>query len=134
MILGLVAAQRNQWQAAEKSFGEIIRLEPSNPFGYFYLGQVSLNQQKWAQAVQYFSKAMEHQYPDGDRLMVELALAENEAGQPRQALESLNKVQAPENGSYSAQYHAVKAFALEKLTQPGNRARGNAPCPRHRRL
>ena len=32
--------------------------------------------------------------------MVELALAENEAGQPRQALESLNKVQAPGNGSH----------------------------------
>ena len=119
MILGLVAAQRNQWLAAEKSFGAIIRLEPSNPFGYFYLGQVSLNQQKWARAVQYFSQAMEHQYPDRDRLMVELALAENEAGQPRQALESLNKIQGSGNGSYSAQYHAVKAFALEKLNQPG---------------
>src|SRR4029077_20492608 len=46
LILGLVAAQRNQWLAAEKSFGSVIRLEPSNPFGYFYLGQVSLNQQK----------------------------------------------------------------------------------------
>jgi tetratricopeptide (TPR) repeat protein len=116
MILGLIAAQRNQWLAAEKSFGAVIRIEPSNPFGYFYLGQVSLNQQKWAKAVQYFSKALEHQYPDRDRLMVELALAENEAGQPQQALESLNKIQA--QGSFSAQYHAVKAFALEKLNQP----------------
>ena len=119
MILGLVAAQRSQWLAAEKSFGAVIRIEPSNPFGYFYLGQVSLNQQKWPKAVQYFSKALEHQYPDRGRLMVELALAENEAGQPQQALESLNNVQAPENGSFSAQYHAVKAFALEKLNQPG---------------
>jgi tetratricopeptide (TPR) repeat protein len=119
MILGVIAAQRNQWPAAEKSFGAVIRLEPSNPFGYFYLGQVSLNQQKWPKAVQYFSQAREHQYPDRDRLMVELALAENEAGQPQQALESLGKVQAPENGSFSAQYHAVKAFALEKLNQPG---------------
>jgi tetratricopeptide (TPR) repeat protein len=117
MILGVIAAQRNQWPAAEKSFGAVIRLEPSNPFGYFYLGQVSLNQQKWIKAVQYFSKALEYQYPDRDRLMVELALAENEAGQPQHALESLNKI--PGDGSFSAQYHAIKAFALEKLNQPG---------------
>ena len=39
MILGVIAAQRNQWPAAEKSFGAVIRLDPSNPFGYFYLGQ-----------------------------------------------------------------------------------------------
>jgi tetratricopeptide (TPR) repeat protein len=119
MILGVIAAQSSQWLAAEKSFGAVIRLEPSNPFGYFYLGQVSLNQQKWAKAVQYFSQAMEHEYPDRDRLMVELALAENEAGQPQQALESLNKIRTPGDGSFSAQYHAVKAFALEKLNQPG---------------
>src|SRR5215472_12640784 len=54
LILGLISAQRNQWPAAEKSFSALIRLEPSNPFGYFYLGQVSLNQQKWTKAIQYF--------------------------------------------------------------------------------
>jgi len=134
MILGLVAAQRNQWLAAEKSFGAIIRLEPSNPFGYFYLGQVSLNQQKWAQAGPIFLQAREHQYPDGDRLMVELALAENEAGQPRQALDSLNKIQGPGNGSYSAQYYAVKAFRFGKVEPAGTRSRGHAACARHRRL
>jgi len=38
LILGVIAAQRREWLAAEKSFGAVVRLDPSNSFGYFYLG------------------------------------------------------------------------------------------------
>src|SRR5712692_3676331 len=56
MILGVIAAQRRQWEAATKHFGAVIRLAPSGPNGYFYLGQAHLYQQKWEEAAGYFAK------------------------------------------------------------------------------
>src|SRR5438105_3898520 len=64
MILGIVAAQKNQWQASNKHFEAVLQLEPSNPFGYFYLGQAKLYQQQWEKAIQYFTKALELRYPE----------------------------------------------------------------------
>ena len=60
----------------------MVSLEPSNPFGYFYLGQSKLYQQQWDAAIRYFSNALKRQYPERERLLVELALAQNEAGHP----------------------------------------------------
>src|SRR3981189_221297 len=49
MILGVIAAQNNEWEVSNRHFLTILRLDPSNPFGYFYLGQAKLYQQQWAQ-------------------------------------------------------------------------------------
>src|SRR3954453_10999601 len=38
MILGIIAAQKNDWQVSNRHFQTVIRIEPSNPYGYFYLG------------------------------------------------------------------------------------------------
>lgn len=62
LILGIVAARRNQWDAATRSFKALIQLVPSDPQAYFYLGQACLYQQKWDQAVTYFSLARDHNY------------------------------------------------------------------------
>jgi tetratricopeptide (TPR) repeat protein len=119
MILGVSAAQGNQWPAAEKHFQSVIKLAPTSPHGYFYLGQAALYQHKWDRAAGYFVQALERGYPDRQRAIVELALALNELGQPEQALESLSKVDAPAAGPMAAQYHAVRAFALGKLNRGG---------------
>src|SRR4051794_37319894 len=42
MILGVIAAQNNQWDVANRHFQTIVKLDPSNPYGYFYLGQAQL--------------------------------------------------------------------------------------------
>jgi Flp pilus assembly protein TadD len=118
MILGIIAAQANQWKDADSRFQSVIQLDPRNPYGYFYLGQSALYQQQWEKAVGHFAKALENNYPDQQRLIIELALAQNEAGQPQQALENLRKVQPPPAGPLAAQYHATQAFALGKLNQP----------------
>ena len=118
LILGVIAAQNKDWTTSNRHFRTVVRLEPANPFGYFYLGQASLYQQKWDAAIQYFSQAKKRQYPEGDRLAVELALAQNEAGHPEQALASLSGVAEPPDPSLAAQYHAVSAFAQAKLNQP----------------
>lgn len=118
MILGIVAAQRKQWDAADRHFQSVIRLAPAHPDGYFYLGQAKLYQQQWEPAVQNFLKALERNYPGRERLLVELAFAQNEAGHPQDALKTLTKLQPPREGPSAAQYYAVTAFAQFKLNQP----------------
>jgi Flp pilus assembly protein TadD len=118
MILGVIAAQQQQWDAANLHFGAVVRLAPSNPHGYFYLGQANIYQKNWTRAVYYLTRALERNYPDHERLIVELAFAENEAGRPKQALATLEKVRLPVQGPLGAQFHAVTAFVQERLYQP----------------
>jgi tetratricopeptide (TPR) repeat protein len=115
MILGIIAAQKKDWITSNRHFRAVVRLEPSNPFGYFYLGQAKLYQQQWDAAIQYFSDALKRQYPEKERLLVELALAQNEAGHPEQALANLAGIAPPDSESLAAQYYAVAAFAHGKL-------------------
>jgi Flp pilus assembly protein TadD len=115
MVLGVIAAQKNDWKSSDLHFKTLVRLEPGNPYGYFYLGQAALYQQRWAEAIQYFSKALERQYPDRERLLIEMSLAQNEAGEPHWALETLSSFSP--TSPQSSQYYAVKAFALDKLGQ-----------------
>jgi Flp pilus assembly protein TadD len=117
MILGVIAAQQQKWTAANLHFGAVVKLVPSDPHGYFYLGQASLYQHNWAKAADYFAQALQRNYPDRERLVVELAYAENEAGRPKQALATLQKIRPPAEGPHAAQFHAVTAFVQEKLGQ-----------------
>ena len=117
MILGVIAAQKNQWDVSNRHFEAVVRLEPSNPHGYFYLGQAKLYEQQWDKAIQYFTKALELDYPDRERLLIETAFAQNEAGRPQQALSNLSGIAAPADPRLAAQYHAVTAFAEGKLNQ-----------------
>ncbi len=119
MILGVIAAQANQWDVSNRHFLTVVRLDPANPFGYFYLGQAKLYQQQWAQAISYFTKALERKYPERERLMVELAMAQNESGKPQQALDTLSKISPPADPRQAAQYFAVTAFALGRFNRAG---------------
>src|SRR6266496_5755223 len=67
MILGVIAAQKNQWDISNRHFEAVIRVDPSNPYGYFYLGQANLYQRQWEKAIQYFKKALDLQYPERER-------------------------------------------------------------------
>ena len=117
MILGVIAAQGQKWDAANLHFGAVVRLLPADPHGYFYLGQANLYQRNWAKAAYYFTRALERNYPDQERLIIELAFAENEAGRPKQALTTLGKVRPPVEGPLAAQFYAVTAFVQAKLHQ-----------------
>jgi tetratricopeptide (TPR) repeat protein len=122
MILGVLAAQKKEWNVSDKHFQAVVKLEPSNPFGHFYLGQSRLYQQQWDAAIRYFRSALERQYPEKERVLVELALAQNEAGHPDHALATLHEAAPGGDDGLSAQYYAVTAFACAKLNQPGQSA------------
>lgn len=117
LILGIAAAQQADWDAATKSFLTVARLAPADPHAYFYLGQARLYQRQWAAAIQNFEQAMRRKYPDPQRLLVELAMARVEAGQPIQAMKDLERAGTPEDPRLAAQQRAVTAFALARMGQ-----------------
>ena len=119
MILGLIAAREGEWKAAIKNLEAVVRLNPSSPHGNFFLGQAYHQQAHWEKAIPYLAKALESGHPERERLVLQLAVAQNEAGRPSQALESLSKFPAPAGGPPAAQYHAVSAFAHAALDRPG---------------
>ena len=117
MILGLVAAARNQWVEAKAELEKVTDVAPHDPNAYFYLGQVCLYLKQWPQAIKHFNAATERRYPDRSRLGIELALAQNESGAPQQALSTLKEAGIP-NGPYEPQYYAVRALVEANLHQP----------------
>ena len=119
MILGVIAAQKNQWDVANRHFQTIVKLDPSDPYGYFYLGQAQLYQRDWEAAIKYFTSALEREYPETRRVLIELALAQNEAGHPTDALATLGKTSPPDEQSLAAQYYGVTAFAQASLNHLG---------------
>ncbi|HTM47682.1 MAG TPA: tetratricopeptide repeat protein [Bryobacteraceae bacterium] len=117
MILGVIAAQKSQWRVSDSHFETVVKLDPASPHGYFYLGQSKLYQKQWDAAIRFFTSALERQYPETGRLLVELALAQNEAGRPREALGTLAKTQPPPDPRLAAQYYGVTGFAQGNLNQ-----------------
>ena len=117
MILGVIAAQKNQWEVSNRHFQMVVKLDPSNPYGYFYLGQAKLYQRQWDAAIKLFKSALDRQYPETGRLLVELALAQNEARHPEAALATLSKTSPPDDPRLAAQYYGVTAFARGSLNQ-----------------
>src|SRR5262249_10291434 len=89
------------------------------PYGYFYLGQAQLYQRDWEAAIKFFTSALERQYPETGRLLVELALAQNEAGHPTEALATLGKTSPPDDQGLAAQSYGVTACARGRLNQLG---------------
>ena len=55
MILGAIAAQKNDWETSNRHFEAVVKLDPSNPYGYFYLGQEKLYQRQWDAAIKFFT-------------------------------------------------------------------------------
>ena len=119
MILGLIAVRRGAWKEATGNFEAVVRSDPSSAHGNFFLGQAYHQQGRWEKAIRHLAKALESGHPDRGRLILQIAVAHNEAGRPSQALESLRKLPAPAGGPPAAQYHGVSAFAHAALDQPG---------------
>jgi len=111
MLLGIIAAERQMWKEADERFETVILLSPGDPYGYFYLGQSSLQQQQWGRAADNLAKALERNYPEKEQVVIELALAQCENNNPERALLTLNSVKPPADPVLAAQFYAVRAFA-----------------------
>ena len=118
MFLGVISSQRGQWGEAIEHFRAVVHIAPANAQAHFFLGTAYAAEEKWAEAVQSFSAALDHQFPERDRLIVELAPAQTESGYPKQALTSLQSIEAPSDKRLASQYHSAQAVAHQRLDQP----------------
>ncbi|MDA1316290.1 MAG: tetratricopeptide repeat protein [Acidobacteria bacterium] len=118
MFLGIITSQSGQWREAIEHFQVVVEATPANAHAHFFLGAAYGAEGKWAEAAQSYSLALKNQFPERDRLIVELARAQIESGQPKQALTTLRSIEAPSDKQLASQYHAVQALAQQRLDQP----------------
>jgi tetratricopeptide (TPR) repeat protein len=59
-LIGLYHRQQGNFQEAEKHYKELVRLYPDYEGGYYGLGLVYRSYGRHAEAIEYFSKALEH--------------------------------------------------------------------------
>lgn len=120
MLLGIIASQQGKSAEAIDHFRVVVQATPANAHAHFFLGAAYAAEGKWAEAAQSYTLALENQYPQRDRLMIERALAQAEAGEPSDALASLKSMEEPSDQKLASQYHAVQAVAHQRLDQPTN--------------
>lgn len=118
MFLGIISSEQGQWSEAIDHFKVVAQATPDNAHAHFFLGAAYGGEGKWAEAVQSYSLALKNQFPQRDRLMVGLAQAQTESGQPMQALTTLESIAAPADKQLASQYHFVQAVAQQRLDQP----------------
>ena len=119
MILGVIAAQKNQWERRQPALRDDGQARPVESVWLLLSRPGATVSARWDAAIKYFTSALERQYPETGRLLVELALAQNEAGHPKEALATLGKTSPPDDQRLAAQYYGVTAFAQASLNQLG---------------
>jgi tetratricopeptide (TPR) repeat protein len=77
--LGNIYLETNLSAKAETSFKQALARAPENPAALYGLGQLALSQRNYAEAVNYFEKALQ-QVPGANRIHYSLALAYRGAG------------------------------------------------------
>ncbi|MCP5113220.1 MAG: tetratricopeptide repeat protein, partial [bacterium] len=117
MLLGIISARQQQWDAAVVSFSNVTKLDPDNSFAHYYLGQAHRARGNREAAAQSLATALETGFPRREQLTIELAIALNEKGKPREALARLAKVSEPGDQEQAGQYHAAKAVAHRLLDE-----------------
>ena len=118
MFLGIISSQRAEWADAIEHFEAVVKVTPANAHAQFFLGTAYAAEGKWTEAAQSFSKARENKFPQQDRLLIALASAQSEAGQPKQALASLQSIARPADKKLASEYHSTQATAHQRLDQP----------------
>lgn len=103
----------NDRARATEQLEAIVRDEPTNPLGYYYLGSIAYDQKKTAQAAEYFAKAV-LVGPDFERAYYDLARAQIVLNQTQEALATLEKARAKFRDNFAAAFLTGMAYARQK--------------------
>ena len=57
MIVGVIAAQKKEWEVSNKHFQAVVRLAPSNPYGYFYLAKAQYRLGRYGESLNFLAVA-----------------------------------------------------------------------------
>jgi Tfp pilus assembly protein PilF len=96
MLLGTVQFRRNKFQAAEKSFQRLLKLQPDNAAAYNNLGETLAKQQKILESMQAFDEAVKLA-PNNSEILLNAANLHAKMADKVKAVELLRR--ALQNGS-----------------------------------
>ncbi|MDR2626081.1 MAG: tetratricopeptide repeat protein [Zoogloeaceae bacterium] len=123
----LIAAQ--QYPLARKEFDRLLAKNPDNPAILYPVAMLSLQEKDYEAARKHFARLLELPFPDPGAVLFFLARTEEEAGNPKKAMEYY--LQVPGGAYYlSARQRASKALATggdlsaARALLQGSRAQG----------
>jgi len=109
-----VQAARNDWRGAEATLGKLKAALPSQPVGYYRLGWLYLNQQKYDQAIAEFEVALK-KAPDALDPLTAIVTALLEQGKPDRAVGRINDAIEAAPGNPTAYYSLLaNVYARQK--------------------
>ena len=100
-------------KGATEQLQAILRRDPTNPQAYYYLGRLSLEDKKPAEAVDYFSKAVLLS-PDLETAYYYLALAQMESDKVKEALATLEKARQKFPPTFAMEFYTAMAYSRQK--------------------
>jgi tetratricopeptide (TPR) repeat protein len=100
-------------QRAAEQLRAILGEDPSNPQVYYYLGRMSLEDKKPADAADAFSKAILFK-PDFESSYYYLAVAQLELNKPGEALATLDKARQKFPQSFEMEFYTGLAYSRQK--------------------
>ncbi|MGH9970597.1 MAG: tetratricopeptide repeat protein [Pyrinomonadaceae bacterium] len=109
--LGNIYLELNRREDAKASFAAALKIERSNPAAYYGLGQVALSGRSYAEAVDYFEKALALA-PEGNRIHYSLAMAYRGLIEPEKA-----KAHLAQQGSVGVRVADPLVDSLQELVK-----------------
>jgi tetratricopeptide (TPR) repeat protein len=100
-------------KGATEQLQAILRRDPTNPQAYYYLGRLSLEDKKPAEAVDYFSKAVLLS-PELETAYYYLALAQMESEKTKEALATLDKARQKFPPTFAMEFYTALAYSRQK--------------------
>jgi tetratricopeptide (TPR) repeat protein len=100
-------------QGAAEQLKAIMRVDPTNPQVYYYLGSIAMEDKKPAEAAEYFSKTVLLK-PEFEQAYYDLANAQISAGKAGDALATLGEARKKFSASFVLEYLTGIAFNQQK--------------------
>jgi tetratricopeptide (TPR) repeat protein len=118
MMLGIIQAQQNEAGKAARHFEAVLLTQPQNAAAHFFLARLARDKPDWPAAARHYRAALENNHPQREGILIELAVAEANLGEPAAALKRLDRLEPPSDPAKAAAYHAAAAIAHRRLDDP----------------
>jgi len=109
MQRGMVALNKNQYEAARKIFTKVLQKVPGNPDVYYYLGLAELGLQHTDQARGNFQHALSLD-PNHELALVSLGYLQLQTGAPADAVISLEKAASLSHANWRTYFELATAY------------------------
>lgn len=106
----------NDTKAAAKQLQALTRDNPTNPQSYYFLGAIAYDEQRYADAVDYYRKALLLK-PDFEQLYYDIAAAKIALNEPKEALDYLNQAKRRFTQTFTGEFFsAIARVRMKEFT------------------